>query len=664
MGYRLAPPYLEAVLPTQCGDTLKIPFEYNRAVSPQEVSAVSARIKTISTNRIIDTLETTTIENNIAQFADISALTVGQYYKVQLAFKNQDVIGNFSTVGVFKYTTQPEVIIHPDNFPQVEMEYKTSDPTEKLENVYFKLMCQEEIIYDSGLILNNTQRDRWSAEDRVWTSVNDYAFDNILLTENDYTIVVGVITINKLVHEETMDISIIPGSLSTSNYLENTSLIAETNYNDGGIDLYLKFKKNIISSLPSALNIFRKDAKEDDNAYRLLATTSRPLPLPPSNQFKTDLAGHWGIEFSDNINSDEETYLDANLTASVIEISAYSNAIGFINDGFYWSIKSPSTKVNTSALYALSVSMGHVSWCAYQQNIIRYKKTSSTNWITLMRAESTNSGLTQYSRSVYLEAGISYDFEFISELHSIDIINDRYNYEVVFKSPRLIEPGKNQYLLFTDYSVGQGSSYVYSVCEAGQEQPQGYNSNTITADFEDMFLSDSNRQLNIRFNPKLSSFKRTIPESKIDTLGSQHPFIFRNGDTNYHEFSLSGLISHLSDPNELFIKTEQLQLADEETTLEKNGILPVRRTALDGNNITAERLFKIETLNWLTNGEIKLLRTPTEGNFLVRLINVSLTPNDAVGRMLHTFNATAYEVEEYTPENLLKYGFMKEGAEI
>jgi hypothetical protein len=46
------------------------------------------------------------------------------------------------------------------------------------------------------------------------------------------------------------------------------------------------------------------------------------------------------------------------------------------------------------------------------------------------------------------------------------------------------------------------------------------------------------------------------------------------------------------------------------------------------NNIHRERMFKHEVLKWLTNGEPKLLRTSTEGNFLVRLSAVSLTPNE------------------------------------
>jgi hypothetical protein len=65
-------------------------------------------------------------------------------------------------------------------------------------------------------------------------------------------------------------------------------------------------------------------------------------------------------------------------------------------------------------------------------------------------------------------------------------------------------------------------------------------------------------------------------------------------------------------------------------------------------------------LNWLTNGEPKLFRSPGEGSFIVRLMNVSLAPVDTLGRMLHTFSCTAYEVADYNFENLQKYGMMIE----
>lgn len=40
----------------------------------------------------------------------------------------------------------------------------------------------------------------------------------------------------------------------------------------------------------------------------------------------------------------------------------------------------------------------------------------------------------------------------------------------------------------------------------------------------------------------------------------------------------------------------------------------------------------------------------------MRLLNTSLSPNDTVGRMLHTFQSQAYEVEKYSYEKLKEYG--------
>jgi hypothetical protein len=71
-----------------------------------------------------------------------------------------------------------------------------------------------------------------------------------------------------------------------------------------------------------------------------------------------------------------------------------------------------------------------------------------------------------------------------------------------------------------------------------------------------MFLFDGERQLKIRFNPKVSSFKTTKQEQKIDTIGSRYPFIFRNSVVEYKEFPIAGLISYIMDENSLFMLPE------------------------------------------------------------------------------------------------------------
>ena len=40
----------------------------------------------------------------------------------------------------------------------------------------------------------------------------------------------------------------------------------------------------------------------------------------------------------------------------------------------------------------------------------------------------------------------------------------------------------------------------------------------------------------------------------METIGSKYPFIFKNGYVHYKEFSISGLLSMLSDSGNTFMK--------------------------------------------------------------------------------------------------------------
>ena len=292
-----------------------------------------------------------------------------------------------------------------------------------------------------------------------------------------------------------------------------------------------------------------------------------------------------------------------------------------------------------------------------------------------------------------------------------------------------------------DFSIEQG--IVYKYCYRQYNENYVYSnrmlSNSVKADFEDMFLYDGingDKQLKIRFNPKISSFKSNQMEQKMETIGNKYPFIFKNGIINYKEFPISGLISYNADNEELFLnKLSDLGIQIPEEAIRENGpasftgeyeyqfilvsegtnynpsqiyyykssemtdyeqlspfsvdnsllletwnthvlqgeiytreLLPgyeepdlkaFSTLEMNTDNMRAERIFKMKTLEWLTNGQVKLFKSPAEGNYLVRLMNVSLTPEDKLGRMLHTFNATAYEVEELTYSNLVSLQFIR-----
>lgn len=198
-----------------------------------------------------------------------------------------------------------------------------------------------------------------------------------------------------------------------------------------------------------------------------------------------------------------------------------------------------------------------------------------------------------------------------------------------------------------DFTVQSGVIYKYAIV---QYNTYGITSNKIIsqpiqADFEHAYLYDGQRQLKIKFNPKVNNFKNTVLEKKIDTIGGQYPFTFRNGNVKYKEFAISGLLSCQSDEEFLFIDNSTLNHENYQVNL-------------ISENINAERNFKLTVLEWLNNGKPKLFRSATEGNYIVRLMNVLLTPNDTLGRMLHTFNATAYEIAEYNYQNLYNFNLI------
>lgn len=207
---------------------------------------------------------------------------------------------------------------------------------------------------------------------------------------------------------------------------------------------------------------------------------------------------------------------------------------------------------------------------------------------------------------------------------------------------------------YIDKMVEQGQMYWYATCMADQDVVNLItNDEFLAADFEDVILSDkTGRSLRIRFNPKVTALKSITQEQKIETIGNQYPFFFKNGRLKYREIPLTGLISMEMD--EWFypaLDAGELALFRGRTPSPKTSGRTQREIYFN------ERKYKLEVEKWLTNGEPKVLRSPTEGNFIVKLMNISLAPEEQLARKLHTFSATAYEVAPYTLQELYNYGF-------
>ena len=74
-----------------------------------------------------------------------------------------------------------------------------------------------------------------------------------------------------------------------------------------------------------------------------------------------------------------------------------------------------------------------------------------------------------------------------------------------------------------------------------------------------------------------------------------------------------------------------------------------------GNDYYYEKKFREFILNFLYDDKVRLYKSPTEGNILVRLTNVSCTPNQSLNNIIYDFSATAYQIADEHMENYSKY---------
>ena len=215
-----------------------------------------------------------------------------------------------------------------------------------------------------------------------------------------------------------------------------------------------------------------------------------------------------------------------------------------------------------------------------------------------------------------------------------------------------------------DYTIKSGVYYKYI---AQRRSSIGNRGIAIHAEgepfmilFDDMYLTGGDGQLNIRFDPSVSSFKRTVSESRTDTIGSKYPYIKRNGYVEYKQFPIGGTITHLMDPSHLITSREKIFRDSLDNYTEFNKDKNVRID--DFNDWTYEREFREKVMDFLYANKVRLFRSATEGNILVKIMDINLTPNSTLGRRIYSFTATAYEVDAATIKNYDKYGISPLGT--
>lgn len=256
---------------------------------------------------------------------------------------------------------------------------------------------------------------------------------------------------------------------------------------------------------------------------------------------------------------------------------------------------------------------------------------------------------------------------------------------------------------YEDYTVESGMLYRYVIQDRDSLENRGkkvYCNQKITNDennvigyvpvmveLDDMFISNYGNTLKIKFDPTVDSYQPVVMDNKVETIGSKYPFMKRGAAVNYKTFSIGGTISWEGDIFEDIANndlTSLLQHSKNESfdfpsydvdfarhlfagigELFTSDAVANEYRNLKGDNynnhqdFTIERLFREAVLEYLTDGEVKLFRSPSEGNILIKLTDVSLSPKQELGRLLYTLSATATEIDECTIDNYVLYDIFR-----
>ena len=242
----------------------------------------------------------------------------------------------------------------------------------------------------------------------------------------------------------------------------------------------------------------------------------------------------------------------------------------------------------------------------------------------------------------------------------------------------IIQDTINSQKIFYDYTIESGIWYKYCIQEISKNaigetirgQMVSIWENPIIRNFEYSYLLGENGiQLKLKYNNDMTNFKINLSEGRMETIGSKYPFISRNGNTYYRTFPVNALITMNTDDAETFTTKKEVYNSDSQnvSSLMKDQIVRYyddynRKNSINPNyDYIYEHLFRNRVLQFLHDGKPKLFKSATEGNIIVRLMDINTSPTQGLGRMLYSFSATAYEMAESNLNNYEKYKFFNIG---
>lgn len=219
-------------------------------------------------------------------------------------------------------------------------------------------------------------------------------------------------------------------------------------------------------------------------------------------------------------------------------------------------------------------------------------------------------------------------------------------------------PANTTILSFDDFTIESGTLYKYEINYTDTNGDDYFIvEGPVLSVFNDAFLTGEGTQLSVKFNPSISSFKYNVGDALQNTIGGKYPYITRNGAMEYRTFSLSGTIAYEMDNEHQFASRSDIY----GEWIDVYGSYFVNHYINQQNDRLTQRKFRELVMDYLYSDNPKLFRSTPEGNVLVRLTNVNLTPNQQLSRMIYDFSCDVTEIGEASIDNYKLYNIQDFG---
>lgn len=223
-----------------------------------------------------------------------------------------------------------------------------------------------------------------------------------------------------------------------------------------------------------------------------------------------------------------------------------------------------------------------------------------------------------------------------------------------------------------DYFVENGNYYRYALQPILANGSKGAITHyyDAVATFDGFWiLGEEDMQFSFIYNGKIDSINHIKPRDIVQTIAGQYPYIIRSSELDYRTFNFSGTLTYHQDVQKNFtsdnysvaispdpsapVSFVETKYGDEMLLNCKNDLEEVQ----DG--MVMQRLWRNKVLKWLNDGKPKILKSEAQGNLLVFIDEVKMTPNETTFGLIADFSCRMTEIGSLSEKTLQKFKLRK-----